>query len=223
MHSAQYASSVSALFPPGVKAFETWGTVSPSVLLGTERESVALAAQKRQRDFAAGRICSRLGLTALGFDNTPLLVGEDRVPSWPSEVVGSISHTDGYCVSVVALKRDFAAIGVDAERIGRLEPSLWVTVMGEDELDWVNSIAEHERSKMATLIFSAKEAFYKCQYTMTKTWLDFADLIVEVSGMTIHVSVREGSSAQRQGELTCRGRFLFDRGVVVCGISLPLN
>lgn len=191
------------------------------MLLDTERESVALAGQKRQRDFAAGRICSRLGLTALGLDGMPLLVGQDRVPSWPSEVVGSISHTDGYCVSVVALKRDFAAIGVDAERMGHLEPSLWPTVMGEDELDWVSSLAEHERSNMATLIFSAKEAFYKCQYTITKTWLDFADLIVEVSGITVDVSIREGTSAQHRGEFSCRGRFLFNRGVVVCGLSHP--
>ena len=40
---------------------------------------------------------------------------------------------------------------------------------------------EAQRQAAATLIFCIKEAFYKCQYTLTREYLGFGDVRVEVS------------------------------------------
>jgi 4'-phosphopantetheinyl transferase EntD len=47
---------------------------------------------------------------------------------------------------------------------------------------WCNALPPDRRADAVTLVFAAKEAFYKCQYALTGEWLDFHDLSVECSG-----------------------------------------
>ena len=176
MSPVQRATAVENLFPSGAIAFEVRGVASPYDLFPSEREYVARSVESRVREFAAGRLCARAGLAELGFKPTPLLPGLDRAPLWPSGIVGSITHTDGYCVAVVGLDTKFAAIGVDAERIGYVSSSLWHLTMRAEELRRLQFLEEPARRQMATVIFSAKEAFYKCQHALTHRWLEFEDL-----------------------------------------------
>jgi 4'-phosphopantetheinyl transferase EntD len=37
-----------------------------------------------------------------------------------------------------------------------------------------------ERGRAAKILFSAKEAFYKCQYTVTERFLDFTDVELSI-------------------------------------------
>lgn len=66
----QRATAVEKLFPPGVIAFEIRGVASPDDLFPSERECVARAVERRVREFAAGRLCARAGLMALGLEPT---------------------------------------------------------------------------------------------------------------------------------------------------------
>lgn len=219
MKRARRSAAVEKLFPPGVIAFEFCGVASPADLLPSERECVAYAVEKRVREFAAGRLCARAALSALGHELVPLLIGPDRVPAWPPGIVGSITHTDRYCVAVVGLDTQFAAIGVDAECVGAVSPSLWPLTLRAEELDSLQSLGEAARLQMTTMIFSAKEAFYKCQYVLTRRWLGFEEVVVNIAGDTFELSVVEATHPVRCVPNPWMGRFTFDEAVVVAGIA----
>ena len=115
---------VSGLFPPGIVATAVRGDVYPRDLYPEEAEIVETAAPKRQREFAAGRLCARLALSELGIHGFPLTVASNRSALWPHGVVGSITHTSGFCAAVVGCGRALGGLGIDAERCGRIGPDL---------------------------------------------------------------------------------------------------
>lgn len=220
MNEVQRATAIEKLFPPGVVAFEIRGAaVSPDDLYPSEHEFVARAAESRVREFAAGRLCARAGLAELGLEPAPLLPGRDRAPIWPSGVVGGITHTDSYCVAVVGLEAQFAAIGVDAECIGHVSPSLWQLTMRAEELSRLQSLEEPARRQMATVIFSAKEAFYKCQHTLTHRWLEFEDVTVNIEDDAFEASVVGAAHPIHHLLRPWTGRFNVGETFVVTGIA----
>jgi 4'-phosphopantetheinyl transferase EntD len=147
-------------------------------------------------EFAAGRLCARRALAELGIGDFPLRAGADRSPCWPPTVVGSISHTLGFCGAVVGERRRFVSLGLDIEAAQDLKQELWPRVCTDAELRWIASLPAPSQASAATLVFCAKEAFYKCQYPVTGERLSFDD---------VHVEIRDSDGAHRSdesGELT---------------------
>jgi len=175
--SPGYAS----LFPEGVVAAELRAAGNVSCLAPEEASIVANAVPKRVGEFAAGRLCARRALGELGIANFALEAAGDRQPIWPEGIVGSITHTEGMYAAVVAERKLLRAIGVDTEAAAAVEPELWPRILIGAELDWLASLERHARAAAATLIFSAKEAAYKCQYPLTGERLSFSDLEVTVA------------------------------------------
>ncbi|MGD8825468.1 MAG: 4'-phosphopantetheinyl transferase superfamily protein, partial [Myxococcales bacterium] len=141
-------------------------------LLGPELEAVAGAAPTRVEQFTAGRVCSRVALRRLGVTKaTPIPRGDDRAPLWPSGFTGSISHTDAWCAAAVARRSEVRSIGIDLEAATPLKPSLWRRVCTPGEREWLASLPVPGLS--GKILFSAKEAVYKCQYPITRTFLGF--------------------------------------------------
>jgi 4'-phosphopantetheinyl transferase EntD len=176
---ARVSSRLQALFPAGAVAVEMQGPGDPSMLYPGEAEHLGKSVPKRVQEFSAGRLCARLAMAAFGIVDFELRVAPDRQPVWPVSLVGSISHTTGLCIAVVAEKNRLSAIGVDCEVVGHVGADLLTTICTPREALWVDALPEPERLSAAALIFSAKEAFYKCQYPLTGEWLDFHDLDVE--------------------------------------------
>src|SRR5688572_29915305 len=100
-----------------------------SELFREEQQLVENAVPKRQNELAVGRVLARRLLERLGFATGPLLARPDRVPRWPPGAVGSISHTNGLCVCVVARASDAIAIGVDVEEDSPLDKKLWPLIL----------------------------------------------------------------------------------------------
>lgn len=220
MNRAQRSAAVEKLFVPGVVAFEFRGVASPGDLLPSEREGVAYAAEKRVREFAAGRLCARAALAALGHGPVPLPIGPDRVPAWPAGVVGSITHTDGYCVAVLGLATQFVSIGVDAERVGAMSPSLWRLILHPEEVANLGGLNEPARLQTTTIIFSAKEAFYKCQYPLTRHWVGFEEAVVRIASNTFELSIVEKTHPVRRVPGPWIGQFMLEEALVVAGIAV---
>jgi 4'-phosphopantetheinyl transferase EntD len=69
-------------------------------------------------------------------------------------------------------------LGLDIEEIGRVSPDLWNLVFTENEKKYLSGLSSDEILVQSTAIFSIKEAFYKFQHPLTKTFLDFLDVEV---------------------------------------------
>jgi 4'-phosphopantetheinyl transferase EntD len=179
-HPADGLDAVHSLFPPGVAVAVRREPGDPADLLPGEAVYVAKAVPKRINEFAAGRACARRALATFGMPGAVLLAAPDRQPLWPTGFVGSITHTAGFCAAAVAPRGKFSALGLDSEQSGAPTADLWPTLCRPEELDWVDSLPPDERPAAVTLIFSSKEAVYKCQYPVTGEWLDFHDLQIDV-------------------------------------------
>lgn len=174
----QRDSRVETLFDPGVVAFVLRGRGDYERLLPAERDCAATFGMKRKAEFAAGRACAHAALRTLGLPSEGLVVESDRRPSWPSGVVGSISHTEGSCGAVVARTERFAALGLDVERTGRVAVDLWPHLFVDSELDLLRGVPPETADLMTTVVFSAKESLYKCRFGLTGGWLDFTDVAI---------------------------------------------
>jgi 4'-phosphopantetheinyl transferase EntD len=145
-------------------------------LLPEEAVLVRTADVRRKQEFAAGRCCARLALRELGADPAAILADPRGMPIWPPGLVGSISHCEGYYCAVLARQSDAAAVGVDVECLEPFEPSLASLIMSEDETDQGSRLPSSTRRILPNLIFGAKEAFYKAQFQLTGTFLEFSDV-----------------------------------------------
>lgn len=151
-----------------------------------EDASLANAAPKRKREFSAGRMAARAALlkSGLGIGNQTIPAGPNRNPVWPAEIVGSITHTAGFAIAVVARRELIAALGIDLEIVDAVSPGLWRGILTEAEIGRVSALPGDRQNRLATAIFCAKESFYKLQHPLTSLWLDFHDAEVEVAQET---------------------------------------
>lgn len=213
---------ISELFPAWVAGAELTLPEEADPLFEEERSCLARAIEKRRNEFAMGRTAARRALAKLGFPPTPLLSNDDRSVAWPAYVWGSITHADGLCAAVVAKREDLRGIGIDVEVRKRVEPKLWRMIATErEQANLAQQVDEAARLERATLLFSAKEAFYKAQFCVTRSWVGFQDAEVDfehpgefrlrlVKDVAGHFS--KGTSFQ--------GRFALLAGHVVTGLVI---
>lgn len=222
---AVLSAGIRQLFPPGVVAAEMREPGDAALLLPGEAETLGRAVPKRVGEFAAGRLCARRALAEVGIFDFALRVRTDRQPAWPASVVGSISHTAGLCIAAVAEKGRLAAVGVDCEIVGHVSEDIWETICTPAELRWLDSLPAAERIPAVTMIFSAKEAFYKFQYPVTGEWMDFHDLQVESEawGPKLSAFIVRATRPLAVAAIFAvpdRGRYLFHEEFVTAGIAL---
>lgn len=133
---------------------------------------------KRLSDFSKGRYCANLALEQLDIKDVIIPIGNNREPIWPDGIVGSISHCDILTGAIVGKSAEFISMGLDIEEIGRVTPDLWDLIFTQKEKDFLINLSDRELQEKSTAIFSIKEAYYKFQYPITKTYLDFLDVEV---------------------------------------------
>jgi 4'-phosphopantetheinyl transferase EntD len=152
---------------------------SPIVLPPEERQYVAAMSASRAAEFAAGRCCARRALAAIGI---PAAVGRgsDRAPQWPPGIVGSISHTGRFSLAVVARRSEIAGLGVDIELLGRVRRELWPIVFRPAEAARLEAEPAERQPVLASIMFSAKEAYFKFQYPIWRAWLDYREAMVSI-------------------------------------------
>ena len=227
---ATLSTAFSELFPPGVAAAELRMPGDASLLYPEEAVSVVKAVPKRVGEFAAGRLCARRALAEFGITGVPLTMAPDRAPVWPESMVGSITHARGLCAAVVAERRCFASLGLDVEVTGDVKRDLWRHICVAAESAWLESLPVPAQASAATLIFSAKEAFYKCQYPITQERLNFSDLRVGLAepgevgrGGAVLVTPTRPLSIATSTSTTFRGHYRIHDPYVSVAMYLPAD
>jgi 4'-phosphopantetheinyl transferase EntD len=159
-------------------------------------------------------------LAELGIASRPLVPRSDRSPTWPAGVVGSITHTKDYCAVVVARGSALRSVGVDAEADRTLELGLITLICTAEERQRMARRPHGDRD--AIVYFAGKEAFYKCQYPLTRTFLDFQDVDLELdhAAGTLRVRAVRGLAQSCDWLAQLRGRFLRRDQLVLCGFEL---
>ncbi|MEU8181739.1 4'-phosphopantetheinyl transferase superfamily protein [Micromonospora sp. NPDC049044] len=136
------------------------------------------AVESRRRDFTAGRVCARRALTALGLPPTAVPAAADRAPVWPAGVVGTITHTAGYCAAAAAHTSDIRSVGMDAEQHREISPGVRrLVLLPEEEADCARL---PDDIYWPIVLFSAKETVYKVWHPVVGTWLDFLDARLDI-------------------------------------------
>jgi 4'-phosphopantetheinyl transferase EntD len=197
------------------------GEPAPEIL-PEEAELVANAVAKRKNEFARGRALARDALSRLGIHGFALLPGPERAPIWPSGVVGSVTHTQGMCAVAVAEAARYPGLGIDVERALPLPPQLVERVCRPDETSRLATLGELEPLTAARLVFSAKEAAYKCQFGITRSYLGFHELGVDFEpGGTFAVRWLS-ESTEWPSALRFRGRWSSTSGFLLTAAWLEL-
>ena len=213
------AEDLESLFDLPVVAHRFAGTATPGDVHPEEAALVASAVAKRQHEFAAGRLCAHASLACLGVTSAPILRA-GSAPIWPAGSLGSISHTQGEIAAVACRSSLVRGLGIDIEWTDRVHQKLERQICVEREVAWLDARGSEERSRYAALIFSAKEAFYKCQYSVTEGWLGFRDAWVEIGEGTFTIRLTDPESAL-PGELhELSGAYRFDEPYVYTAIAL---
>jgi 4'-phosphopantetheinyl transferase EntD len=226
MNPATLSSPVAGLFSPGAVAAILRRPGDPGLLLPEEAAGMGRAVPQRVEEFAAGRLCARRAMAELGILDFAIRVGDQRQPLWPDSVVGSITHTAGFCAAVVAPRARSLALGLDSEVVGDVKPGIWHRICLPIEAAWVRSLPASERAAAVTLIFCAKEAFYKCQYPVVGERLNFHDVSIEAAawgaadGMFRIHPVRSVAIAAHAAQ-ALGGRYLFHERFLTAGLDLP--
>ncbi|MCB0930509.1 MAG: 4'-phosphopantetheinyl transferase [Mycobacterium sp.] len=138
-----------------------------------EEALIARAVDKRRNEFVTARHCARVALEQLGLPPAPILKGDKGEPQWPTGIVGSLTHCQGYRGAVVGRAPAVRSVGIDAEPHD---------VLPDGVLNAISLPAERREIAALTddlhwdrILFCAKEATYKAWFPLTQRWLGFED------------------------------------------------
>jgi 4'-phosphopantetheinyl transferase EntD len=206
------ADVLAALLPPGVAS----AVRDPSEAVELHPEEavyVARAVEKRRREFASGRACARLAMAELGLEPRAIPAGPRREPLWPVGVVGSLTHTVGFCAAAVTTRDAYAGLGIDAEPDGPLSGAVAARVCSRDELDASRGCGLDDAT-LAHVLFSAKEAVYKCQFPASGAYLGFHDVRLELEESTFRAELGVPAGPYARG-LVFRGSWRRSAGLIL--------
>lgn len=177
------------------------------------------AVEKRRREFAAGRAAAHQAMELLGLDPVAIPVAQNRAPVWPNHLVGSITHTRSCAMAAVARKGDIQGLGIDVEEDKPLADDLWPAICSAQEQAWLRQ--QSNPGQLAKLVFCAKEAAYKCQFTVSERYYGFDGM-----ELTIDLEARRYSAqfCTDQPPFNCgdqiSGRFAIGAGLIVATAEL---
>jgi 4'-phosphopantetheinyl transferase EntD len=182
-----------------------------------ELEVLGSVAERRRREFVAGRRCARECIRSIGHDPAPVLIGARREPLWPPGLVGSITHTASFAAAAVAASPPLRGLGLDAEPDEALPAGVLERISRPEERVRLDALDPHVVRHPGRLLFSTKEAVYKVWYPMTGRWLDFDEVSVDVDpvGRRVEVEVLVDGPFSR-----LEGRYAISGGLILVAIEL---
>ena len=206
--------SIQSLFPDCVTTACCRIADADGILDLAECSGIEHAVDKRRQEFIAGRICARQALERLGIFTGPLHKLPNGSIAWPDGIMGTVSHNEIWCGAAVARRCDVAGIGLDIETVARMGKKLWRRILTEEERAWLDRQAVAEAQQSVALIFSAKEAVYKCIAALVQGRIGFMNAVIvpDMQQGSFAVRLNEPIAAHLPQGLRLQGRSFFLRG-----------
>ena len=149
------------------------------VLTADEQAHAAtLRATPRRHEYQRARYLAR----RLADWSGPLPRSPDGVTTWPPGLTGSITHKDGYVGVALAPTSQWLSLGIDAEDAERMQEAFEARICTAAEsrlIDVLAHTSSEPRRLWLTIIFSFKEALFKCHYPLGRTMFYFLDAEIE--------------------------------------------
>jgi 4'-phosphopantetheinyl transferase EntD len=214
---------IATLLPASVAVSEQFGAFS-GTLSKDEQQALGWAVPIRQMEFAAGRSCAREALKTLGFSDYPVLRGAERQPLWPDGIVGSITHCKGYCAAAVAYADQIPTLGIDAEPDEPLPDGVLSQIARKEEIEGLLKCRSACPRNWDRLLFSAKESTYKAWHPITRQWLDFDEVRIDIISEENSFNVTFiGRSDSKISSLGLVGKYRIQRGLVLTSVVAQLD
>lgn len=175
-------------------------------------------ADKRQREFRAGRHCARAALAQHGHASGPLLRGEKGEPLWPDGYCGTISHSGAFCAAAVGRKPEIVALGMDIERHRNLKDGVLAKIATTAEITRVEMLlGQTGNPHYDVVLFSIKEAIHKAYFPLTRHRLGFhdVDVVMDAGTETFTASILRPATDCVAAPPVLQGRFAVT-GAYVC-------
>lgn len=117
-------------------------------------------------------------------------------------------------MAVAALSESVMGLGLDVETVTPLDDRLIRTICTERERQWLQQ--QDAPGLLAKLIFSAKEAAYKCQYPLSRRLFGFdgMELELDLAAARFNAVFTADQSPFQRG-FTLPGRWATGTGIVV--------
>lgn len=224
--SLLYASGLLAsLVPRGAVVSATFDELA-APLFPDELKRIRYAVPSRVDEYRTVRTCARAAMAGLGVGPAPLVAGSCGEPLWPSAIVGSLTHCDGYRAAAVALRDRVGYLGIDAEPNLPLPAGVASAVMGSAEAEQLDRLwARGAGVAWDRLVFSAKESIYKAWFPLTGTWLGFEDvhLSLDPARGAFEARVAERIARPERAPIRFEGRYTTEAGLIVTAVGCLLN
>lgn len=190
--------------------------------------AVARSVPKRQAEYLFGRLAAARVLGQLGATRLTVGTGARREPLWPAGWRGSISHTKRYALAVAAREGAWGGLGVDVEHVvnAAQAEAIVCKVINPGERERLQVVGEAlPEPRLQTLVFSAKECFYKAAYGQVGDFFGFdAADVVWVDSARQRLGLRVNLALGRAfapGQTVEIGFGLVDADTVVTWLALP--
>jgi len=191
-----------------------------------ERALMSRAVASRVAAFAAGRRCARHALARLAVPglrtDAPIVRDPHGCPRWPAPAVGSISHSPTTAVAVAARRADARGVGIDIESVDHgIGLDTLSAVFVAAEVSWLDRQPAAQRTRLAYVLFSAREALYKCVYQAASHRLapQEVEVTLHAERGLFHAAWRGAAAALGLPPLV--GRFGHDARHVFAGVWCP--
>jgi len=161
--------------------------ILPVIMLTVkEREIVENAVDKYCYEFSAGRRCARKCLEHSGITGFSLLKGKYGEPVWPRGFTGSITHSSGVAIAVVASEAQ-GFIGIDLVDLSEQipDPRLILCNM-ESNIRFANNLKNPE-----LLLFSLNESVIKILSQALQEYIEFKDITIIPGKGVAKIAYRE--------------------------------
>lgn len=210
----------SHFFPEGVSYFFTEEKNGLDALSDAEREASASFGSKRLADFCTGRYCLRQCTSQFGYSGD-ILIGKKGMPVLPENITASLSHSKKLSGAIAGAREKYLSLGIDIEGDGRVHEGMWHLLFSSNETEFLKGLEKPQRDLVSTVFFSLKEAFYKLQYPLTDTFLDFHDVETTVVQDRYYIRTLKNVGTYFSPDRLIEGNMMEMDGAVITLCALP--
>lgn len=169
---------------------------------------------QRQAQFLAGRLAAQNSLHANNYKPVNIGIGSHKQPIWPSGVIGSISHASNISISTVLDTDMHSGCGLDIQAlltVDEIKHSISIILSQQDQIIFPTLKDSLANSQLETLIFSAKESYFKSVFNSIGKYFNFNDISIislDTQHQTIKLRSHNSSVIKPPIELTVYYHFL---------------